>query len=88
GPSSLATIEASVVHELIRRLAARNSPLTADPEVADQLRAQVSTVLRATVRRLGLSADEAAPPVLDVGQARARQHIHPIDSLTAATVLF
>lgn len=86
--STLQAVEADVVRELIRRLEERNSPLIADPEVAGQLRAQVGRVLRGTAERLGHPAGGTPPSVLDVGQLRARQHIHPMDSLTAATLLF
>lgn len=92
------TVDARVADALIRELRARGSALATDPAVAAQVRAQVHTVLRRTYERLGVDAgagvlpDANALPTSsvgsDVGRARARQNIHPADSLTAATLLF
>ncbi|MCI0158366.1 sensor histidine kinase [Leifsonia shinshuensis] len=82
---------------MIRELRARGNALATDPVVAAQLRTQVHTVLRRTSERLGSVADPARTETdatrttsdgADVGRARARQNIHPADSLLAATLLF
>ncbi|WP_235493424.1 sensor histidine kinase [Leifsonia sp. Leaf336] len=95
-----ATVDARVADALIRELRVRGSALATDSTVAAQLRAQVHVVLRRTRERLGAAAGpapggEAAPsgaapasPGSKVGRDRARQNIHPADSLIAATLLF
>lgn len=89
-PSDPGLVPARVADELIRRLDAVGSPLTADPAIADQLRAQVHAILGRTFDRLGVPRSERRPPrgTVDVGGTRARQNIHPVDSLTAAELLF
>lgn len=88
-----ATVDARVADALIRELRARGSALATDPAVAAQVRAQVHLVLRRTRERLASVSEPVAAPIpaspdSEVGRARARQNIHPADSLTAATLLF
>jgi len=90
------TVDARVADALIRELRARGNALATDPTVAAQLRAQVHVILRRTRERLGTAAGPASPaappspasPGSKVGRDRARQNIHPADSLIAATLLF
>ncbi|GIT81238.1 two-component sensor histidine kinase [Leifsonia sp. LS1] len=82
-----------ILRILLDRLRASESSLTADPEVSEQLAAQVDWILDRTVDRLGRPdgmARFSAPPRhgSGVGETRARQNIHPVDSLIAATELF
>lgn len=69
-----------------------NSALVADAEIEDQLGHQVEGILEQTFERLGLDRTLALPTTTTegttVGELRARQNIHPVDSLTAATHLF
>ena len=97
-----ATVDARVADALIRELRVRGNALATDSTVAAQLRAQVHVVLRRTRERLGAAEGPAAPaaaassaspaspasPGSKVGRDRARQNIHPADSLIAATLLF
>ncbi|WP_431279606.1 sensor histidine kinase [Leifsonia poae] len=89
-PSNDVEGEVRVVEELVRRLAEQGSALTADPTVVTQLRSQVHTILRRTFERLGHPQEARKDPASGsaVGRARARQNIHPADSLAAATLLF
>jgi signal transduction histidine kinase len=83
-------VEVRIADALIHRLRARASALTADPAIVRQLRAQVHAILRRTFERLGGFTDDSSTPAVgsSVGKTRARQNIHPVDSLTAATLLF
>lgn len=85
-----ARLEARVVTELVGRLDARGSALTADPVIVEQIATQVRTILRRTFERLGSPIGDAPPHARTsgVGRSRAQQNIHPSDSLTAATLLF
>lgn len=73
-------------------LAGAGSALVGDPAIAAQLHRQVESILASTLRRLGFRAEiilqAEADDGLAVGELRARQNIHPVDSLTAATHLF
>lgn len=91
---AFAAAEARVADALIRELRLRGNALATDPAVAAQVRAQVHVVLRRTRERLG-AANAALPADVtavgagsDTGRDRARQNIHPADSLIAATLLF
>lgn len=85
-----ARLDVRITDELVRRLTARGSALTADPVVIEQVAAQVHRILRRTFASLSLSVGDAPPPAppSGVGRTRAEQNIHPSDSLTAATLLF
>ncbi|MGN7797828.1 response regulator transcription factor [Leifsonia sp. 22587] len=82
--------ESAIADELVRRLRAQGNALAADPVLVEQLRAQVGVILQRTRDRLSGTAVDAARPAGGerVGRARAGQNIHPVDSLTAATLLF
>lgn len=83
-----ARLELRITAELVRRLTARGSALTADPVITQQVETQVRTILRRTFQRLGTATHNAPSPAPSVGKTRAAQNIHPSDSLTAATLLF
>jgi signal transduction histidine kinase len=101
GRGASSPIDGRVADALLDELRARGSALAADSVTAAQVRAQVRTVLRRTCERLGSTAkldpgvvlsepagERALPSGSDVGSVRARQNIHPADSLLAATLLF
>lgn len=78
---------------LFERLRESESTLVADADVREQLAAQVDWILDSTFDRLGRppGTPRLATPAQHgsgVGEARARQNIHPVDSLSAATELF
>jgi signal transduction histidine kinase len=82
-----------IVEALFERLRGAESTLVADPDVSEQLVAQVDWILDRTFDRLGrpAGAGRLATPTRHgsgVGETRARQNIHPVDSLSAATELF
>ncbi|GAA1444801.1 sensor histidine kinase [Leifsonia poae] len=83
-------VASRVADELISRLDGRGSALTADAATTAQLRSQVGRVIGRTFERLGIAPDDPlpTPPDFNVGETRARQNIHPADSLTAAKLLF
>ncbi|GAA2057203.1 histidine kinase [Leifsonia soli] len=82
-----------ILAALFERLRASESTLVADAEVSEQLAAQVDWILDRTFDRLGRPGGVERPTApaahgSGVGEKRARQNIHPVDSLSAATVLF
>lgn len=82
-----------ILRALVQRLRESESSLTADAEVQEQLAAQVDWILDRTFARLGRPAppEPLSTPARHgsgVGETRARQNIHPVDSLHAATELF
>jgi len=88
-PTIAADVADRIADELVARLDAERNALAGDPDLADQLRAQVHAILGRAFDRLGLAHDDP-PPVAGaaVGRARASQNVHPADSLAAATMLF
>ncbi|MEY9954210.1 sensor histidine kinase [Leifsonia sp. EB34] len=89
---ALRAAAAEITSTLHTRLAVLNSALVADAEVEDQLRHQVEGILEQTFKRMGLDRTltlrRTTGEGTTVGELRARQNIHPVDSLTAATHLF
>jgi len=82
-----------ILETLFERLRVAESTLVADAEVKEQLATQVDWILDRTFDRLGRPADAErlvtpARHGSGVGETRARQNIHPVDSLSAATELF
>lgn len=82
-----------ILAALFERLRASESTLVADREVRDQLATQVDWILDRTFDGLGrpAGAERLSTPARHgsgVGETRARQNIHPVDSLSAATELF
>lgn len=85
-------VSQEIISALVVRLSDLHSPLVTDRAISNQLRRQVDGILAETFTRLGIDpalisrATRAEGAV--VGELRARQNIHPVDSLTAATHLF
>ncbi|HEV7184361.1 MAG TPA: ATP-binding protein [Leifsonia sp.] len=87
----LPAIVERVYTRLYERLDEANNVLVSDKTIAKQLHRQVEGILRQTFDRLGVPTTQGsarAPEGIAVGELRARQNIHPVDSLTAATLLF
>lgn len=87
----LAGARAAIVEQVTAALRRVDSALVSDPYIEAEFVAQVERILGQTVAALGLlPPTERSQPSrgAEVGEHRARQNVHPVDSLRAATLLF
>ncbi|MCZ2828510.1 histidine kinase [Modestobacter sp. VKM Ac-2986] len=86
GPAEDAAVDDEVVAAFLADVALVSPRLVADPDLRALLAGRALAVLHTTRARLrGQPAPERAP---DVGAVRARSHVHPAESLRAASLLF
>ena len=82
----------AVVARVCAALRQAGSPLVSDPYIEREFIVQITHILEQTFERLGLAL-HTEPHDLKargtvVGDNRARQNVHPVDSLKAATLVF
>lgn len=89
-PAPYDAVRAEVHAALLSALRGAGSSLVDDSFIERELLDQVDGILAATFERLGLDTGAKAPGIRgeSMGNRRARQHVHPVDSLKAATELF
>jgi signal transduction histidine kinase len=97
-PSDFIAVRRRVVAALKRRLAETESSLLSDPFIERELVAQVTKILADTFVSLNRPEPQRVTEATadgglenraaELGQDRARQNIHPVESLHAATQLF
>lgn len=89
--ADLAEARAAVVERVTSALRSADSVLVSDSYIEAEFLAQVQRILAQTFASLGLlppSEPRQASRGAEVGEQRARQNVHPVDSLKAATLLF
>jgi|GEM_PF-963713 len=87
----LADARAAIVEQTVAALRSVDSALVSDPYIEAEFVAQIEHILGQTLATLGLNAasePKQASRGAEVGEHRARQNVHPVDSLKAATLLF
>ncbi len=88
---TLARAENRILRHYEDALLAHNNALITNPETAHELMPRASAIIHDVIRSLGkvdLPSAVVPEPVDRVGRRRARQSVHPSESLSAATILF
>lgn len=87
----LSAARTAIIERVTSALRAADSALVSDPYIEAEFVAQIERILSQTFATLGLlppSEPRQAPRGAETGESRARQNVHPVDSLRAATMLF